>query len=278
MISFIKKYKYFIIAAVAIAAVLTAAFLSGGNVEKAKQEAEASKRAPASVASTVDSSEANDVNVAETATSPSMEKNVNETSSTVPGETNIQENTVPPATFSVVSKPEEKHNSEPASTASPGSENDASKTEAPTSATSPQNQKTSVKKTCKLSISCSTILDNMDKADEYIKDIIPSDGWILKPVTVTLRSGESVFDVLKRICKDKKIHMEFTETTAYNSAYIEGIGNIYEFDCGSNSGWMYCVNGIFPSYGCSQYEVKDGDTIEWKYTCNLGYDVGGGKE
>ena len=70
--------------------------------------------------------------------------------------------------------------------------------------------------------------------------------------------------------------MEFTETVAYDSVYIEGIANLYEFDCGGNSGWMYCVNGFFPSYGCSKYEVKDGDVIEWKYTCNLGYDVGGG--
>ena len=32
----------------------------------------------------------------------------------------------------------------------------------------------------------------------------------------------------------------------YNSYYVEGIGNLYEFDCGSESGWMYKVNGWFP--------------------------------
>lgn len=42
----------------------------------------------------------------------------------------------------------------------------------------------------------------------------------------------------------------------YNSAYIEGINNLYEFDCGSLSGWMYKVNEWFPNYGCSRYVLK----------------------
>ncbi len=62
----------------------------------------------------------------------------------------------------------------------------------------------------------------------------------------------------------------------YNSAYIEGINNLYEFDCGSLSGWMYKVNEWFPNYGCSRYELKNGDDVVWCYTCDLGYDVGGG--
>ena len=57
--------------------------------------------------------------------------------------------------------------------------------------------------------------------------------------------------------------MEFEDTPMYNSAYIEGINNLYEFDCGELSGWMYKVNGWFPNYGCSRYQLKEGDTIEW---------------
>ncbi len=45
---------------------------------------------------------------------------------------------------------------------------------------------------------------------------------------------------------------------------------------GNLSGWMYSVNGWFPNYGCSRYALKDGDIVEWRYTCDLGYDVGGG--
>ena len=69
--------------------------------------------------------------------------------------------------------------------------------------------------------------------------------------------------------------MESSWTPIYNSAYIEGIHNLYEFDCGSLSGWMYRVNGWYPNYGCSRYQLEPGDVVEWRYTCDLGQDVGG---
>ena len=101
------------------------------------------------------------------------------------------------------------------------------------------------------------------------------DGWLLPATQVEFHEGESVFDVLRRVCRDKGLHMEFSNTPMYNSAYIEGIGNLYEFDCGEQSGWMYAVNGWYPNYGCSRYALKDGDTVTWVYTCDYGKDVGG---
>ena len=73
--------------------------------------------------------------------------------------------------------------------------------------------------------------------------------------------------------KKNKIHMEFRNTPIYDSAYIIGINNLYEFDVGELSGWMYNVNGWFPNYGASRYQLKEGDVVEWLY--NLGIDVGG---
>jgi hypothetical protein len=67
--------------------------------------------------------------------------------------------------------------------------------------------------------------------------------------------------------------MEASWTPVYNSAYVEGINNLYEFDCGNLSGWMYCVDGWYPNYGCSRYQLKDGETVEFRYTCDLGKDV-----
>lgn len=127
-----------------------------------------------------------------------------------------------------------------------------------------------------ISISCATILDNMDKLDPEKKELIPDDGWILKPVEVEFTEGESVFDLLLRVCRENSIHMEYSNTPVYNSAYIEGIYNLYEFDCGELSGWMYKVDEWFPNYGCSRYQLTDGNVICWEYTCDLGYDVGGG--
>lgn len=128
--------------------------------------------------------------------------------------------------------------------------------------------------TCMFSISCATILDNMDWLAEEKVELVPTDGWLLPAKLVSFREGESVFDVLLRITQEEKIHMEYTNTPMYNSAYIEGIGNLYEFDCGELSGWMYKVNDWFPNYGCSRYQLQDGDVVEWVYTCDLGKDVG----
>ena len=130
--------------------------------------------------------------------------------------------------------------------------------------------------TCTFSIECSTILNNLDQLDPEKLEMVPSGGTILATTTVTFYEGESVFDVLQRICKEKGIHLESSWTPIYNSAYIEGIHNLYEFDCGSLSGWMYRVNGWYPNYGCSRYQLKDGDVVEWRFTCDLGNDIGGG--
>ena len=131
--------------------------------------------------------------------------------------------------------------------------------------------------TCTLSVSCATILDNMDLCDPEKWELVPEDGGILKPMTVTFAENESVFNVLQRTLKEQGIHMEFEYTPAYHTAYIEGINNLYEFDVGELSGWMYSVNGWFPIYGCSRYRLQDGDVVEWKYTCDLGNDIGGGE-
>ena len=121
--------------------------------------------------------------------------------------------------------------------------------------------------TCTISISCSTILNNMDKCAESKKAFVPSDGVILAATTVSFSTGETVFDVLQRVCQSNGIQMEASLSPTYNSAYIEGIANLYEKDVGGGSGWMYRVNGTFPNYGCSACSLNNGDTIEWLYTC-----------
>jgi len=128
--------------------------------------------------------------------------------------------------------------------------------------------------TCTVSISCSTVFNNKDKCSQSVLDLQPADGKILDSVTVEFKEGESVFDVLQTVCKSKDIQFEHETTPAYNTVYIKGINNLYEFDCGELSGWLYSVNGEFPNYGCSEYKVKKGDQICWIYTCDLGKDVG----
>lgn len=128
--------------------------------------------------------------------------------------------------------------------------------------------------TCTLSVSCASILDNMNKLSPEKASIIPDDGIVLPETEVKFSDGESAFDVLERELKKNNIHMEFEKSAAYNTVYIEGIANIYQFDCGELSGWTYSVNNKFPNYGCSDYKVKSGDDLKFLYTCDMGADIG----
>ena len=119
-------------------------------------------------------------------------------------------------------------------------------------------------------------LGKLLKLKEEKKGIVPANGVILSGCEIEVQEGDSVYDVLVRACRQNKIHMDADYTPAYGSAYIKGIANLYERDCGSLSGWTYRVNGVFQSVGCSSYDANEGDVIEFLYTCDLGADVGNG--
>ncbi len=115
----------------------------------------------------------------------------------------------------------------------------------------------------------------MDWLDEDKVELVPESGWILYPQQFPLQEGDSVFDLLLRVCREKRIHMEYMDSPLYDSAYIEGIANLYELDCGEGSGWMYSVNDWFPNYGCSKYALEPGDTVAWIYSCEIGDELTG---
>ncbi len=125
---------------------------------------------------------------------------------------------------------------------------------------------------CTLSVRCDTILNNLNRLKPEKRGLVTNDGIILSARTVTFSDGESVFDLLTRELKNNKIHIEFNKT-ANGSAYIEGINNIYEFDCGDLSGWQYKVNEKVPGVSCSDYYLNQGDIVEWVYTCDFGNDI-----
>ena len=130
--------------------------------------------------------------------------------------------------------------------------------------------------TCTVTILCDTVLNNLDKLEDGKLPYVPESGIILNTTSVEFTPGETAFDVLQRVCEAAEIQLEFSWTPLYDSYYIEGINHLYEFDCGFESGWMYKVNEWFPNYGCSSYEMKNGDNMVWCYTCvGLGTDVGG---
>ena len=284
MIGFLKKYKLFIIAAAIAITALAIAFMAGGNPEEVKTTQTAAKSAVSSIESTPDNKTVNE----EEATKAENKEKSNQKETEAP--TSSTEQSSRTAATEHAQKNEAKKSSSSNSQKSGSSKvqestkrtvKDKFKTdpipEGKPEPVEPEEQTIADKKTTvTLSISCASVLNKMDKLDEDKHEIIPSDGWILKPTTAVINEGETVFDVTQRVCKENKVHMEFSFTPIYNSAYIEGIGNLYEFDCGSGSGWMYKVDSWFPIYGCSRYVLKGGEKIEWQYTTNIGNDIGGG--
>lgn len=125
--------------------------------------------------------------------------------------------------------------------------------------------------TCTILVECSNGV-HYDGLTQELKDFLPRDGMILEKKEVHFNQGDSVYDVLEKTMKEEGILMEASFTG--NVAYIEGIDNLYEFECGDLSGWMYCVNGEYSNVGCNSYKVKKGDHIEWHYSCDLGKDLG----
>ena len=133
---------------------------------------------------------------------------------------------------------------------------------------------------CTISIVCASLLDESGEVisalDAEKRELVPEDGYILPPTEVIFYGGESVFNLLTRVCRQNQIHLEFTDTPLYNSAYIEGIGNLYEFDAGELSGWIYSVNGWQPNYGCSRYALHEGDSVVWEYALEPQFNQFGG--
>jgi hypothetical protein len=130
-----------------------------------------------------------------------------------------------------------------------------------------KKHKKNIAGTVTMEIRCDTIAG---KAEH-----IPADGVILPPTAFDFESGETVFDILTEAAQTYGIQVENRGSagSSHGMVYIAGINYIYEYDFGDLSGWVYHVNGITPSRGCGEYELSDGDKIEWLYTCEVGHDL-----
>lgn len=122
------------------------------------------------------------------------------------------------------------------------------------------------KRECFLQITCEEVFSHMDKLNESAKKAVPENGIILQG-DFEFQEGDTAFDLLKKACAGRNILLDYAFTPVYSSYYIKGIHNLYEFDCGEESGWLYLVNGKNPGYGCNQYSLKRGDRIVFYYSC-----------
>ncbi|TVY07610.1 S-layer homology domain-containing protein [Paenibacillus cremeus] len=94
-------------------------------------------------------------------------------------------------------------------------------------------------------------------------------GTILDSTSVELLTGDTAYSVLAR-----KLGSRVSSRGSGSSIYVSSIDGLNE--SGSQKGWMYSVNGTFPNYSAGAYTLKDKDVVAWKYTENLGSDIGAG--
>jgi len=128
--------------------------------------------------------------------------------------------------------------------------------------------------TVTLEVRVDMLVTNMHFLDRDKHELVPENGIIFPRTEVVAYEGESVFNVLQREMRRHRMHMAARFTPVFNSAYVEAINNLYEYDAGSLSGWVYSVNGWFPNFGSSRYLLSPGDEIEWHFTLDLGRDLG----
>ena len=88
--------------------------------------------------------------------------------------------------------------------------------------------------------------------------------------TYKVEFGATIKDVLDKALKEAG--MSCSNPTGN---YVESINGIGEFSNGSNSGWMYTLNGTHPNLGVAQQTVKDGDVIVFHYTDDYTKEKGG---
>ena len=124
--------------------------------------------------------------------------------------------------------------------------------------------------TVRVGADCAKALDHLSDIDESINplSVIPENGIILPPDEITLSENATAFDALTEAARSNGVPVDFTGASNY--VYVRGIGFVYEFGFGSESGWTYRVNGFAPPVSAGAYKLSDGDTVEFIYTCELG--------
>lgn len=81
---------------------------------------------------------------------------------------------------------------------------------------------------------------------------------------VEIQGNETVFSVLLEASKENSFTLLYTDWGDMG-IFIDQIGNLKNSDDWSKF-WQYWINGQYATVGCSAQLVKEGNTIEWRYT------------
>lgn len=104
--------------------------------------------------------------------------------------------------------------------------------------------------------------------DPALAEYIPEDGIAMARLKYIAKEGDSVLQILEKICKNNNIEVKKTQ-----DGLIDTIGYLKNGDCGQGSSWVYTVNGELMSDNPADCKVKDGDEIVWAFTLDGGKDI-----
>jgi hypothetical protein len=105
----------------------------------------------------------------------------------------------------------------------------------------------------------STQIESNTKKDYITLDI---NGFKYKSEIVGIKK---VYEIMEKLKEDKKITFE-EKTYSGMGKFIEEINGIKN---NGEKNWIYYVNNKKANIGISNYEVKAGDIISWKYEKNI---------
>lgn len=128
------------------------------------------------------------------------------------------------------------------------------------------------------SSSSSSTEPDTDKTLNVSVSVTALDSTWLKSTSVKVNEGSSVYHALKKAFDANDITADGLDDGYIKSITAKG-QTLAQFDKGTDSGWLYYVNGETPSVGIKDYELEAGDVIEVKYTADYkqesGYRGGG---
>jgi len=107
--------------------------------------------------------------------------------------------------------------------------------------------------------------------------------YIAAPITLIIPAGYTAAQAVDTLLNALGIAYRSSGSLTGSGFYLMGIadssesdGYLDEFDHGNVSGWMFCVNNVFPNVSAGVTVLQDGDVMRWQYTCvGIGSDITG---
>ena len=80
---------------------------------------------------------------------------------------------------------------------------------------------------------------------------------------VTLPKDSTVFALLEKITTENDFKLDYKDYGELG-VFIESVGDIVN-DVEGDRFWQYWVNNVYAEVGASNYQLIDGDVVEWKF-------------